>query len=138
MVAPVPGRQYQQGFIGGARTSVNCSKRTMARQGGLTFPGCPGGKIHEAYTAAPGCRSYDGVTWEKTGEKPMSIRKVKVGILTFSDGRKYIHETLVELNQGYQDRLTKALEATGQVEVVAGEEIIWTPEGAQREGRRLQ
>jgi len=68
----------------------------------------------------------------------MSIRKVKVGILTFSDGRKYVHDTLVELNQSYQDRLARALEATGQVEVVAGQQIIWTPEGARVEGRRLQ
>ena len=64
----------------------------------------------------------------------MSIRKVKVGILTFSDGRKYIHDTLVELNQRYQDRLAEALEATGQVEVVAGQGIIWTPEGARGRG----
>jgi L-fucose/D-arabinose isomerase len=68
----------------------------------------------------------------------MAIRKTKVGILTFSDGRKYIHDTLVELNQRYQDRLAKALEATGLIEVVPGQEIIWTPEGARKEGRRMQ
>jgi len=68
----------------------------------------------------------------------MTLRKVKVGILTFSDGRKYIHDTLVELNQNYQDRLARALEATGQVEVVAGKQIIWTPDGARTEGRLLR
>ena len=68
----------------------------------------------------------------------MALRKTKVGILTFSDGRKYIHDTLVELNQRYQDRLAKALEATGLIEVVPGQEIIWTPEGAQKEGRRMR
>lgn len=68
----------------------------------------------------------------------MAIRKVKVGILTFSDGRKYIHDTLVELNQGYQDRLAKALQSTGFIEVIPGQEIIWTPEGARKEARRLQ
>ncbi len=68
----------------------------------------------------------------------MAIRKTKVGILTFSDGRKYIHDTLVELNQRYQDRLAKALEATGLIEVVPGQEIIWTPDGARKEGRRMQ
>ena len=68
----------------------------------------------------------------------MGIRKIKVGILTFSDGRKYIHDTLVELNQRYQDRLAAALTATGEVEVVAGRQIIWTPEGARTESRRLQ
>ena len=62
----------------------------------------------------------------------MGIRKTRVGILTFSDGRKYIHETLVDLNQRYQDRLAAALEATGEVEVVGGREIIWTPEGVDQ------
>ncbi|MHB8627029.1 MAG: L-fucose/L-arabinose isomerase family protein [Aggregatilineales bacterium] len=63
--------------------------------------------------------------------------KRKVGILTFSDGRKYIHDDLLEVNQRYQNQLAEALEATGEVEVVAGQEIIWTPEIAQREGQRL-
>ena len=65
------------------------------------------------------------------------MTKFKVGILTFSDGRKYIHEDLLETNQRYQDRLAKALEATGEVEVVTGTEIIWTPKIARREGQRL-
>ncbi len=68
----------------------------------------------------------------------MAVRKTKVGILTFSDGRRYIHEKLVDLNQRYQDRLARTLEATGLVDVVAGQEIIWTPEGAKREARRMQ
>lgn len=68
----------------------------------------------------------------------MTLKKIKVGILTFSDGRKYIHDTLVELNQSYQDRLAMALEATGLVDVIVGKEIIWTPEGARTEGKRLR
>ncbi len=43
------------------------------------------------------------------------MRKIKVGILTFSDGRKYIHEDLLATNQRYQDRLAKALEAQGEL-----------------------
>jgi L-fucose isomerase len=65
------------------------------------------------------------------------MRKLKVGILTFSDGRKYIHDDLLETNQRYQQRLATALAATGIVEPVPGREIIWTSEGAQAEGRRL-
>jgi L-fucose isomerase len=65
------------------------------------------------------------------------MRKTKVGILTFSDGRKYIHESLVNLNQRYQDELARALEATGEVEVIAGRQIIWNQQVAQAEGRRL-
>ncbi|GAP13144.1 L-fucose isomerase [Longilinea arvoryzae] len=68
----------------------------------------------------------------------MTIRKTKVGILTFSDGRKYIHETLVAVNQKYQDRLAAALEATGEVEAIPGREIIWTAEGARREAQHLR
>lgn len=65
------------------------------------------------------------------------MQKAKIGILTFSDGRKYIHEDLLETNLRYQARLKQALEATGEVEVVAGTEIIWTPKIARREGQRL-
>jgi len=65
------------------------------------------------------------------------MRKPKVAVLTFSDGRKYIHESLLPLNRRYQDGLVQALEATGQVEVVAGQEIIWNSRLACREGQRL-
>jgi L-fucose isomerase len=65
------------------------------------------------------------------------MRKPKVGILTFSDGRRYIHESLLPLNRRYQDGLVKRLEATGQVDVVAGQEIIWNSRLASREGERL-
>lgn len=65
------------------------------------------------------------------------MRKTRVGILTMSDGRQYIHEDLLALNQRYQDGLQAALEATGEVEVVAGQEIIWNSHVAQAEGRRV-
>jgi L-fucose isomerase len=65
------------------------------------------------------------------------MKKIKAGILTFSDGRKYIHEELVGINQSYQDALAQALEATGAVEVVPGTEIIWNQTVAQEQGRRL-
>lgn len=65
------------------------------------------------------------------------MRKIKVGILTFSDGRKYIHDSLVPLNKTYQDKLASALEATGEVDVVAGRVIIGDQKTAQAEGRRL-
>ncbi len=65
------------------------------------------------------------------------MKKIKVGILTFSDGRKYIHDDLLATNQRYQDQLEKALCRTGQVEVFAGNEIIWNPEVARIESQRL-
>jgi L-fucose isomerase len=67
----------------------------------------------------------------------MPSSKTKVGVLTFSDGRKYIHDDLLEVNWRYQNGLAAALEKTGEIEVVTGREIIWTPELARNEGRRL-
>ena len=66
------------------------------------------------------------------------MRHIKVGILTFSDEREYIHNDLYSVNQRYQDTLKKALTATGELEVIAGEEIIGSPEAARREAKRLQ
>ena len=65
------------------------------------------------------------------------MKKIKVGVLTFSDGRQYIHKDLEPLNRRYQDRLARALEATGQVEVVAGREIISNTRVACEEGQRM-
>lgn len=66
------------------------------------------------------------------------MKKIKVGILTFSDGRKYIHDDLLETNQRYQDQLEKALTETGQVEVYSGNEIVWAPDIARIESKRLE
>ena len=65
------------------------------------------------------------------------MEKIKVGILTFSDGRRHIHEDLKETNQRYQMQLATDLEATGEVEVVQGREIINTSRIAQTEAKRL-
>ena len=60
-----------------------------------------------------------------------------VGILTFSDGRAFVAEQVEAMNRGFQDRLKHRLEADGH-RVVAGEEIVWTNEGAVREAKRLR
>ncbi len=67
----------------------------------------------------------------------MTPSKTRVGLLTFSDGRKYIHEDLLEVNWRYQKEVVAALERTGEVEVVAGRDIVWTPELARNEATRL-
>src|SRR5438067_5568280 len=59
-----------------------------------------------------------------------------VGILTFSDGRAFVAEQVEEMNRGFQERLKRRLEGDGH-RVVAGDEIVWTNEGAVREARRL-
>lgn len=61
------------------------------------------------------------------------MRKFKVGLITFSDGRRYQHEQLLSTNKEYQERVRNALEATGEVEVVAGREIVWTNQIANAE-----
>ncbi|MBC7099212.1 L-fucose/L-arabinose isomerase family protein [Candidatus Bipolaricaulota bacterium] len=65
------------------------------------------------------------------------MKKRKVGILTFSDGRESVHKEVEPVNREFQDRLAQALEATGEVEPIAGREIIWTAELARNEAKRL-
>ncbi|TWU21379.1 L-fucose/L-arabinose isomerase family protein [Bythopirellula polymerisocia] len=65
------------------------------------------------------------------------MNKVKVGILTFSDGREYIHEQLISVNEKYQRAVATALEATGQFEVVEGRQVIWSPQSAREESSYL-
>ncbi|MGQ9700753.1 MAG: L-fucose/L-arabinose isomerase family protein [Candidatus Bipolaricaulaceae bacterium] len=62
----------------------------------------------------------------------------KVGILTFSDGREAVHQEVEPVNREFQDRLAGALRATGEVEPIAGREIIWTAELARNEAERLR
>src|SRR5512140_1880734 len=66
------------------------------------------------------------------------MKKSRVGLLTFSDGREFIHKQLRDANLEFQRRIHKRLEDSGRYEVVAGEEIVWHPEVAKREGRRLR
>lgn len=44
--------------------------------------------------------------------------KIRVGLLSFSDGRPSVHQTLADYIAGQEARLRQALEATGQVEVL--------------------
>lgn len=64
------------------------------------------------------------------------MQKRKVGILTFSDGRQSVHESLLDMNLQFQEGLKRRLEATGEVEVVTGE-VVWTAELAKQEALKL-
>lgn len=64
------------------------------------------------------------------------MKKRKVGILTFSDGRESVHENVLDMNIQFQERLKRSLEATGEVEVITGE-VIWNSELAKRESSKL-
>lgn len=66
------------------------------------------------------------------------MRKFRVGLLTFSDGRGHLHERHYDLNMRYQLRIAEALEESGIIEVVQGEVIIGDPVSAGNEGRRMR
>lgn len=68
----------------------------------------------------------------------MDKKKIKVGLLTFSDGREYIHNDLLPVNRRYQDELKQALESTGDIEVIDGREIIGSNVTAKAEAIRLK
>ena len=52
------------------------------------------------------------------------MRKRKVGIITLSDGREFVHNELLEMNKKFQTRLKKALEDTCEVEVIRASDIV--------------
>ena len=66
------------------------------------------------------------------------MKKIKIGILTMSDGREYLHKTFEELNFNKQHSIAKALTDTGMFEVVEGERIINSNTVAKEEGMRLR
>ncbi len=61
----------------------------------------------------------------------------KVGVLTFSDGRKSVHEDELEVNKKFEGNLVETLEETGELEVVTGNEVIWNSELAKQESKKL-
>ena len=61
---------------------------------------------------------------------------MRVGILTFSDGRPFVARDIEATNLAFQGRLTRALEAAG-CEVVAPAASITTAEAARTEAERL-
>jgi L-fucose isomerase len=66
------------------------------------------------------------------------MKKTKIGLLTFSDGRESVHRTLMQMNLQYQKKVKQALEGTGLFQVVSGREIVWHPSVAKEESIRLK
>ncbi len=64
------------------------------------------------------------------------MMKRKIGIMTFSDGRKEVYRDLLQMNEQFQDRLKQRLEETGEFEAYAGE-IIGDTDQAKREAMKL-
>ena len=66
------------------------------------------------------------------------MQKYKVGLLTMSDGREYLHEKQFKMNMAYQNDIKEQLEATGFIEVVAGLAPVNSNAAAKEEGQRLK
>ncbi len=66
------------------------------------------------------------------------MKKIKVGILTLSDGREYLHNEHKDMLLAYQNDIAKALEETGEFQVVQGRQAINTNTAAKEEAVRLQ
>lgn len=64
------------------------------------------------------------------------MRTPKVGILTFSDGRRHVHEELLPMTRDFQARLARRLREAGW-EVAAGRDIVWTTDLAKSEAQYL-
>jgi L-fucose/D-arabinose isomerase len=64
--------------------------------------------------------------------------KYRLGLLSVSDGRPYVHREQRAAIEEYNRRLQAALEATGQVEVIPGEAPLTSPTEARREAERLR
>jgi len=67
----------------------------------------------------------------------MMARKIKVGILTFGDGREFLKKDLAPINAKFQKKLKDTLVKDG-FDVVAGEEVIWTNPLAVKYGQMMR
>lgn len=65
------------------------------------------------------------------------MQKIKVGILTFSDGRMSVHAHVRDVCQRSQDLVEQVLRQTGEIEPVVGQDIICSSESALAQSRRL-
>jgi L-fucose isomerase len=60
----------------------------------------------------------------------------RIGLLTFSDGRDFVHRSLLDFLAEKEQQIIAVLQARGH-EIIQGQEAIWTNELATREARRI-
>ena len=65
------------------------------------------------------------------------MEKIKVGILTMSDGRKYLHDEYEELNFEIPKGDCRCFKETNEFDVVEGARIINSNDCAKSEAKRL-
>jgi len=63
-------------------------------------------------------------------------KKIKVGILTFGDGRDFLQKPLTPVNEKFLNELRSVLEKDG-FEVVVGDEVIWRNDLAVKNGKKM-
>ncbi|MHC4714051.1 MAG: L-fucose/L-arabinose isomerase family protein [Planctomycetota bacterium] len=66
----------------------------------------------------------------------MSDADVRIGLLSFSDGRERVHRDLEPGIREHEKRITATLESIG-VRAVAGREVIYRPRAAVREAKKM-
>ncbi|MGE4282980.1 MAG: L-fucose/L-arabinose isomerase family protein [Clostridia bacterium] len=62
---------------------------------------------------------------------------IKLGILSFSDGRKRVHDSLVPYIKECEERIKVQLELTDEYEIITGDEIIWNAELAREQAKKM-
>jgi L-fucose isomerase len=62
---------------------------------------------------------------------------IRLGLLSFSDGRERVHESLAPDIREHEARVKAILEATGEIELLVAEDIAHSPETARSQARRL-
>jgi L-fucose/D-arabinose isomerase len=60
----------------------------------------------------------------------------RVGILTFSDGRDFVHRDIEGFASGVEDEIAGALEEAGH-EVIRAQQVVWANDSATAEARRV-
>jgi L-fucose isomerase len=62
---------------------------------------------------------------------------IRLGLLSFSDGRERVHRSLAPDISAHQARIQRMLEETGEIQIVPGQEIVHSAATARCEARRL-
>ncbi len=60
---------------------------------------------------------------------------IRIGLLSFSDGRERVHKTLAPAIEKSGDQIKTMLEETGYIKVIPGTEIIWRHSQARNQSR---
>lgn len=83
--------------------------------------------------------TWAAIKWASRIRVGQFMRKYRVELLTFSDGRGYQYEQLLPINRDYQRRVKEAIEGTGKQRSSKGERssgttqpLAWRPAGSSK------